>query len=323
VNRFRNFISWALLILVIGLGIFALANFQAITDYFRLRNYDPPKRIEELADKTTMRGDTKRIFYVNHPQLSDKVEFNAECRTTEQSIILGCYVSNKGIYLLDVQEPKLNGVIEVTAAHEVLHAHYERLNESEREKVDRMTTDFFENNVKNKRIIETVESYREKDSSVVPNELHSILATEVRDLSPELEEYYSKYFTDRTKIVDFSEQYEQAFLDLEQQASYIESQLSALKTRIEINRGQIDALSAELNSEKARLDELLRNNDTEEYNNSVDDFNRRVASYNSLINQTRQLINQYNDLVKKQHSLILQQQELNEAIDSNTLKDKL
>ncbi len=310
------------MILVIGLGAYALANFQAISDYLRLRNYDPPNRIEELADKTTMRDDTRRVFYVNHPKLSDKAEFNQECRTTEQSIILGCYVAGRGIFLLDVQEPKLNGVIEVTAAHEVLHAHYERLSSSEREKVDRMTADFFENNVTNQRIIDTVENYRKKDPNIVPNELHSILATEVKNLSPKLEEYYKQYFDDRIKIVGFSEQYEQAFLELERQAESIEARLNALKTQIDANRSQIDALSAELNQEKARLDSLLRNDQVEEYNNSVDDFNRRVSSYNSLINQTRQLINQYNDLVAQQHSLVLQQQELNQAIDSSILEEK-
>jgi uncharacterized protein YukE len=312
-----------LLILVIGLGIFALTNFQDISDYFRLRGYEPPKRVAELADETTMRDDTRRIFYVNHPKLSDKAEFNSECRTTEESIILGCYVSGKGIFLLDVQEPKLDGVVEVTAAHELLHAEYERLSTSEREKIDRLTTEFYNNNVSSERIKKTVENYRKKDASVVPNELHSILATEVRELSPQLEEYYSQYFNDRIKIVEFSEQYEQAFIDLEQQAKMIESQLTSFKTRIDTNRSQIDALSVELNNEKARLDALRKNNQTEEYNNSVDDFNRRVASYNSLINQTRQLINQYNELVAKQHSLILQQQELNEAIDSSLLKEKL
>ncbi len=246
-----------MLILVIGLGIFALTNFQAITDYFRLRGYDPPKRIVELADETTMQDDTRRIFYVNHPALSDKAEFNTECRTTEQSIILGCYVAGRGIFLLDVQEPKLNGVVEVTAAHEVLHAEYERLNTSEREKIDRLTSEFYENNVSNERIKKTVENYRKKDPSIVPNELHSILATEVRDLSPELEEYYSQYFKDRIKIVEFSELYERAFIDLEQQAKIIESQLASLKNQIDTDRSQIDALSAELNIEKARLDALL------------------------------------------------------------------
>lgn len=321
-NRFRNLISWALLVFVIGVGIFALTNFQAITDYFRLTGYDPPKRVVELADDTTMRDDTRRIFYINHPKLSNKTEFNEECRTTEQSIILGCYVTNRGIFLFDVKEPKLGGVIEVTSAHEVLHAHYERLSKTEREKVDQMTASAFKN-VTNARIKKTVENYQKKDPSIVPNELHSILATEVRDLSPELEEYYKKYFSARIKIVEFSEQYEQAFIDLEQQASLIESQLASLKTRIDTNRSRIDALSIELNQEKVRLDEQLRNNQVEEYNNSVADFNRRVSSYNSLINQTRQLINQFNDLVAKQHSLVLQQQELNKAIDSSTLKGKL
>ncbi len=241
-NRFRNVLSWLVIILIIGAGIFALTNFQAITDYFRLRDYDPPQRIEQLADKTTMLESTRRIFYINHPKLSDKAEFNGECRTTEESIILGCYVANRGIFLLDVKEPKLNGVVEVTAAHETLHAQYERLNSKEREKIDRLTSEFFEKNVSSERLKKTIENYRKKDSSIVPNELHSILGTEVRDLSPELEEYYKRYFSDRKKIVEFSEQYEQAFLDLEQQANSIESQLSSLKTQIDTNRGQIDAL---------------------------------------------------------------------------------
>lgn len=320
-NQFRNFISWAILIVVIGVGVYALANFQAISDYLRLRGYDPSQEVVELADDTTMQDDTRRIFYVNHPKLSDKSEFNTECRTTEKSIILGCYVAGRGIFLLDVDEPKLEGVVEVTAAHEVLHAHYERLSDSEREKVDKMTAAAFKN-ISNQRIKDTVANYREKDPSIVPNELHSILATEVRDLSPELEEYYKQYFKDRIKIVEFSEQYEGAFLELERQAESIEARMNALRTQIDANRSQIDALSAELDQEKARLDSLLANNQIEEYNNSVTGFNRRVASYNSLINQTRQLINQHNDLVAEQHSLILQQQELNEAIDSNTLKEK-
>jgi len=321
VNQFRNFISWSLLVIVVGVGIFALANFQSISDYLRLRNYDPPQRIEKLADDTTMDENTRRLFYVNHPQLSDKAEFNSECRTTEESIILGCYVANKGIFLLDVEEPTLNGVIEVTAAHEVLHAHYDRLSSTEREKVDKMTRDFFQN-ITSERIKKTIESYRKKDPSIVPNELHSILATEVGELSPELEDYYKKYFKDRKKLVEFSERYEKAFIDLENQAKIIETRLSSLQSQIDANRSQIDALSDELDEEKARLDELLRNNQAEEYNSSVDDFNRRVSGYNSLINQTRQLINQYNDLVAEQHSLVLRQQELNEAIDSSILKDK-
>lgn len=301
-----------------------MANIQAITDYLRLRNYDPPARIEKIADVTTMREDTQRIFYVNHPRLSDKVEFNEHCRTTEQSIILGCYVSNRGIFLLDVEEPRLDGVIEVTAAHEVLHAHYDRLSSSEKEKVDQMTSSFFEK-VENKRILETVENYRKKDPSIVPNELHSILATEVRDISPELEEYYKKYFNDRLKIVGFSEQYEQAFLDLERQAETIESKINSLKSQIDANRSQVDALSAELNEQKARLDSLLNNDQIEEYNRAVGGFNQRVSRFNSLINQTKQLISQHNDLVEEQHSLVLQQQELNQAIDSGILqgKDKL
>lgn len=320
--RTRNIISWIILITVIVSGLLILTNLQSITDYWRLRNYDPPTRIEKLADETTMNDATRRVFYVNHPELNDKFQFNDNCRTTEESIILGCFINNNGIYLLDVSEPKLDGVIEVTAAHEVLHAQYERLSSSERENVDKMTSDFFKT-IKDKRIKETVENYRKKDPSVVPNELHSILATEVQNLSPELEEYYSQYFENRKKIVDYSQGYEQAFVSLEDEADAIERQLESMRSEIEQNRSQIDALSGDLNQEKNSLDTLLAANQIEEYNQSVSGFNRRVETFNSLINKTRQIINQYNSLIEELQSLSLQQQELNQAIDSNILQPEL
>ena len=320
--QIKKIIQWLVLIGLFAGAYFVFTNLQEISDWLKLRNYQPPARIVKLADDTTMKDPTRRVFYVNHPELDNKVEFNEHCRQTEQSIILGCYIHNRGIYLLDVKEPRLEGVVEVTAAHEVLHAHYARLSAGERKKVDAMTSEFFKD-FKDKRIRQTVENYRKKDPNIVPEELHSILGTEVRNLSPELEKYYTRYFKDRAKIVSYSEDYEQAFVDIESQAAAIESQLQSLKTQIDSNRGRIDAMNAELNAEKARLDALLAAGRTEEYNRSVDGFNSRVASYNALVNQTRQLINDYNALVEKHRSLAIQQQELYDAIDSSSLQEKL
>lgn len=320
--RIKAFLSWVILAAVVGSGLFVLFNFQAVSDYLRLRNYSPPSAIVKLADETTMKDSTRRVFYINHPQLDDKAEFNTRCRTDEKSIILGCYISNRGIYLLDVTEPKLDGVIEVTAAHETLHAEYDRLSDSEKSKVDKMTSSFF-STLKDERIKQTIENYRKNDPSVVPNELHSILGTEVKDLSPELEKYYSKYFSDRKKIVSYSANYEKSFIELENKANQIESQLSTYKSQIDANRARIDAMAVELSDKRSHLDSLLAQNKTDEYNQAVSDYNDSVSSYNSLINQTKQLINQYNELVKQYHKLALQQRELNEAIDSNSLQPKL
>jgi hypothetical protein len=122
---------------------FAWVKNQAIYDWLHLRNYQPSAAIAQLATDTTMNSATERLFYVYHPELQTKEVFNQSCSGSEQTIVLGCYVSRQGIYLYNVTDERLKGVIQVTAAHETLHAAYERLSGSERKKVDAMTANAY------------------------------------------------------------------------------------------------------------------------------------------------------------------------------------
>lgn len=316
--KFKNTLSFALFAAVLGGLVYGIVNAQDLHDWWRLRNYDPPARIAKIADDTTMSSQTKRLFYINHPQLDDKQTFRGNCPVTEQSIVLGCYVNTDGIFLLDVKDERLSGVVEVTAAHEVLHAAYDRLGDSERERVDKLAKEFFEG-LENQRIKQTVENYRQRDASVVPNELHSILGTEVRELPPELEEYYSQYFQDRQKIVGYSEQYEQTFIQLRQQVSQYDEQLKNLKSQIDSVQSEIKRLSSELRSDREELDRLLASGDKESYNDRVPGYNQKVGSYNQLINQAKQLISSYNDLVEKRNALAETEEELQSKLDSSQL----
>lgn len=296
----------------------AITQRQQIFDYFALKNYTPSDRIVALADETAMADNTRRVFYINHPELNDKAAFRQNCPAGEQSIVLGCYVGHNGIFLLDVTDPRLNGVIQVTAAHEVLHAHYDRLSASERKKVDAMTASFFAT-YDNPRVKKTIEQYRAKDPSVVPNELHSILASEVKILSPELESYYSKYFKDRSKVVALSEKYEQTFVALTDQVEAYDRDLENMKGTIESNQQEIEGLNAEIDRSKARLDSLLNSGRTEEYNAAVPGFNADVNAYNALLNRTRTIISTYNDIVAKRNEIATTEQELVQTIDSNAV----
>ena len=316
--RLRNIVSWTFLVGLIGGMYLVVANAQDIRDWYALRGYEPPARVVQLADKTTMTPDTRRVFYVNHPQISDKRDFRAHCEIKEQSIVLGCYISNRGIFVLEVEDKRLDGVVEVTAAHEVLHAAYDRLSSSEKTRVDKMTNSFFKT-IKDQRILDTVENYRKKDASVVPNELHSILATEVKELPADLEEYYGQYFADRQQIVEFSQQYEQAFIRLENKVESIDGQLDSLKNQIESNKASFNQKEAELNQRRTELDRLLANNQVDEYNAKVGEFNELVGSYNRLINSTKQLVSRYNQLVEERNSLVTAEQELKDAIDSSSI----
>lgn len=316
--RFKTFgIS---LLVSLSVAVAVLWQYQNILDWASLRNYVPPARISQVADETTMKDNMRRLFYINHPSLDDKSTFNGHCKTGEQTIVLGCYVENRGIYLLDVSDPRLSGVIEVTAAHESLHAAYGRLNSKEKANVDNLINEAYAG-VTDERIKATVESYR-KSGADVNNELHSILGTEVENLPPALETYYSKYFTDRKKVVGYSKQYEQAFVDLKSEVERDDKQLSSLKNQIESNQSQLDSDGASIDSERRRMDGLLSARKVEEYNNSVSSFNQMVNDYNALVAKTKKLISQYNALVEKRNAAATEQQQLYEAIDSNKLSPK-
>lgn len=294
-----------LLAVLVG-GAIAWTQRWALYDWRRLQSYTPSAAISELASATTMNDDSRRMFYAQHPQLDDRSTFRAHCNEFgEITIVLGCFVPRTGIYIFDVNDPRLAGVKEVTAAHELLHAAYERLSSSERQRVDQLTQQAYDN-LKDDRVRATVAGYQKRDSSVVPNELHSIIGTEVRDLSPELEEYYRRYFNDRKKVVAFAMEYEGAITELRDKAEAIRLELEGLKQEIE---QQQDTLTSD-------REQLQRDRNNANTQAEVDAFNRRVNAYNTNIRELNTMINQYNALVDEYQSVAVEAQEIYKALDS-------
>lgn len=321
-NAFR-ILGITLSIAVIAAAGYGITHTQQIFDWVALRNYDPPAEVVKLADETTMDDATRNVFYVNHPALQDKTNFKNSCTKQEQTIVLGCYVQNTGIFLLNVDDPRLQGIIEVTAAHEVLHAMYDRLSDDERKNVDAMTARYFET-LTDERIKSNVENYRKNEPGVVPNELHSILGTEVRDLSPELETYYAKYFSNRKAIVAFSEKYEKTFIDLEAQVSNYDKQLKALRESLEGNETQLESIGKTIDTERNRLDRLRSSGDVESYNSGVAGFNSLVNQYNALLDKRKSQIAQYNEIVEMYNKVATTEAELYDSLKTtpSPLQDK-
>ncbi|MEK7602890.1 MAG: hypothetical protein AAB459_01420 [Patescibacteria group bacterium] len=313
-NKKHRFVSlfgslFLLSVLFLGLGFR-----QEVDDWLRLRDYTPPKIISDLASATTMNELGRKLFYVYEPVLNDKTTFNENCEDSEKSVVLGCYVSKAGIYIFDISDERLSGIEEVTAAHEMLHVAYERLS-NDKDWIDNMVTNAYKS-VKSERIRKTIEQYKAKDSKVVSNELHSILATEVRNLPKDLESYYRRFFTNRKAIVDLAERYEAAFAEREAKIQSYDDQLAKLKSQIDASDAKLDKLKDQLQSEKTRMDELLKNKQIQEYNQAVPGYNNLVRSYNSLAGNTRALIEQYNQIVANRNATASEENELIKAIDS-------
>lgn len=305
-------------LVVVFWAIVALAFMQrqAIIDWWRLRGYEPPAEIAALADNTTMTDEGRRLFYVYRPGLEQAASFNQNCTTNNEfSIILGCYVSGQGIYVFKVDDDRLAGVEEVTAAHEMLHAAYDRLSSKQREDIDAQLLAVYEG-MENERLRTTIEQYRESDSSVVPNELHSILGTELRVLTPELERYYAQYFKDRTVIVGYSETYEKAFSDRKAQIDSLEAELKSLQESVETRKTALEKLAAQLEVDYRYLESQRDELSATQFNTLANVYNSQVAAYNKEVRAVSALIDRYNAIYQDYEKVIIERQDLYQAIDS-------
>jgi chromosome segregation ATPase len=297
--------------LVLGFVVFTQR--QTLLDEWKLRSYEPSTEIVRLSNNASFSDYGRRLFYVHDPELLNKEAFAGKCDQTEETIVLGCYITNTKIYVFDVDDERLEGVEEVTAAHEMLHAAYDRLSGAEKERIDALTVGVYAE-TQDERLQSTIASYAKRDASVVPNELHSILATEIRVLPQELEDYYKQYFLNRLDVVSLAEQYAQEFTRREDQIKQYDEQLQKLDGEINAAQAELLLLEAALDGERALLEGLR--SDVPAYNAQVPIYNEKVRDYNARLQQIRDSITQYNELVAARNAIATEERTLLEAIDT-------
>jgi len=307
------------LLLLLAAAVAAAANLRGIADWLELRSYQPPAAVASLASQDGMTASARKIFYVNHPVIEDKDTFNNQCPNNggEQTIVLGCYHGNQdGIYLLNVTDARLNGVEQVTAAHEMLHAAYDRLSNSDRQKVDAMLLDYYNHGLHDQRLLNTIAAYKKTEPRDLVNEMHSVFGTEVASLPNGLEAYYKRYFSNRAQIAAFAAQYQGVFTSQQQQLAQLKTQLANLKAEIDTNEAELNAKQAQINSEQQTLAAERNSGNLTAYNYGVSAYNAQVNSYNAQVDSTRALIEQYNQLVQTYNSLVTQQDQLINELSS-------
>lgn len=315
-NFWKSFFVVFTAVIVIG-SVWALLNPQTVIDWYRLKDYEPPVAVASLANEASFNDEGKKLFYVHYPEVLDKQNFQGKCSVTEETIVLGCYISNDKIYVFDVEDERLEGVEQVTAAHEMLHAAYDRLSSEDQQRLDEALVNYYVE-LDDERLNRTIDNYRERDPSVVPNELHSIFGTEFNNLPDELEAHYSQFFVDRDVVVQLAQDYEAEFTVLEELIEEYDLQLKELSSEINSKEGQLVQLGSALEFEKSQLDNLR--SDPQTYNTAVDQFNSQVREYNEQIRILRVDIEEFNEIVKKRNEIAVQEQDLIDSIDTRNLE---
>jgi len=298
-----------------------------IIDTVRAYNFHAPEKIVAIDKRLQLTDRGTDIFYASSPEINSQAAFNRNCETQERTTaILGCFYRDR-IFLYDLQNTELDGTLEVTAAHEMLHAAYQRLTIAEHTWLDKRIVAAYELVKDDPTIKQLMAYYSQAEPGAEVDELHSILGTVIAQLSPDLEGYYGRYFKNRAIVVALNTKYNQVFEKIRAETEAIEARLKAAEPEIASLMSQYDAdrvqLEAAINTFNARADTGQFASQSDFYsqraeiiaqisalNARKDEINAKVTAYNADVAELNKISVHSNALY----------QSMNGAVGTETLQ---
>jgi hypothetical protein len=240
--------------------VWAAAHTQRIADQIAVWNFEPTDEVAGYVQRSTMTEQGEFLFFASRPQVNQQNEFDAICSSDEEGVgTLGCYLPASGaIHLYDITDERLDGMEEVIASHEMLHAAWARMDDAEKAAISPLLEEAASAMASDPAFAERMDFYARSEPGERLNELHSIVGTEVAQLDPRLEQHYADLFDDRQQLVGLFSVSNQVFVDLENQATALVAELEALGAGIEADYASytagFDQLDADVASFNARAD---------------------------------------------------------------------
>ncbi|MFZ1458872.1 MAG: hypothetical protein WAT17_03250 [Candidatus Saccharimonadales bacterium] len=220
-----------ILLALLAAAVWVMVNRQFVVDQLSVWDYKPTADVAAITERVAMTDEGTFYFYASHPKIDDREAFNQHCQQlVEKSAVLGCYASRQ-IYIFNITDARLYGIREVTAAHEMLHAAYDRLSVGERARIDALIEQQTQH-ITNPKLQARLDLYAKTEPGERLNELHSILGTEIGSLSSELESYYARYFVKRSDVVALSSKYEKVFDEIEQKQQSLVAEMNSLADQV-------------------------------------------------------------------------------------------
>jgi len=320
----RSF-SGAIIAGVLSIGLLAAAgwlvlNRQYVMDQVSVWSYTPSSKIQAIEAQVAFTPKGQFHFYSTQPEVDGSDKFNQDCPRQEVgNPILGCYTGQHRIFIYEVGNAQLDGIEEVTAAHEMLHAAWERMGDSERGRIGALLRAEYQKLASDTELTTRMDYYERTEPGQFENELHSILATESRTLSPELETYYKQFFQDRQKVVSLHEKYNTIFKNLKNETETLYTELTALGSSIEARTTTYNRDVSQLSADIQAFNGRANSNDF----SSMSQFNRERSL---LLVRSNQIdadrasissdIDSYNAKYERYQQLSSEIEVLNKSIDS-------
>lgn len=248
--RKRHIWGWIFLVVLIAAGVGIYFNRAWLYDFYRGVTYQPSSEMVRIRSDLQLTERGEFLFNASQPTLNGSAEFNSYCREDGTEIaVLGCYAEGN-IYVYNIESAELNGIRELTTAHELLHAVFARMSDDEKASLKPSLERVL---AENQAVLE--EDLNTYAASQQFEELYVRAGTEIANLPADLEKHYAEIFKDQDKI-----------------AAYYDSYITVFRT-----------LEAEMDSLKAEMEELNTTigQKTAEYEQRADQLQASVVSFNS------------------------------------------
>ena len=303
-------------ITLLGLGFYF--NHQAIFDFISANTYSPSPEISAIESKIKLTDGAKNVFRASRPSLESREAFNDHCDSYNADVsILGCYTGGH-IYLYNITSNELNGVIESTAAHELLHAEWERMSPAEKADISAAINNVYNDPKYHNLLAEDLATY---DESERIEELHSRIGTEIADLPDALESHYAKYFENQDLVVDFYNSYITPFRELSDELDNLSAQLENLNKQIEekteIYKNRVDQLSSRIDQFNSCADTVGCFATGSAFYARRNELVAEQKAIDVMYEELNSLVNQYNAIVAEYNENVVRGENLDQMMNSN------
>lgn len=310
--------------IILVFAVLLFLNRQYVADTLIVWQFQPSEQIVTVGERSGMTEKGQFAFYASQPQIATSESFNTSCPRREQnSPILGCYTNMGRIFIYDITNEKLDGIEEVTAVHEMLHAIWYRLSDSERQRLANLLETAYKN-IEDPDLHSRMEYYQRTEPGEFANELHAILASEYPALGDELEKHYAQYFN-REVLLAHHENYRSAYRQLTNEANALQGELEGLAKSIEQRSASYREENAKLSADIGVFNQRANTGaftSNAQFNRERATLVARTSELESMRQKVNADIEQHNAAYLKYKQVATQLQSLNDSLDSFRELDK-
>jgi len=314
-KRKRHFGRWVFLLVLVAVVVAIVLNREWIYDYYRGMTYQPTSEMSRIRGALTLTDRGEFLFNASQPVLSGSDEFNAHCRGDGVEIaVLGCYTEGN-IYVYNITDAELDGVRELTAAHELLHAVFARMGEEKKAELKPVLEQVYKQNLD--ILEEDIGTYTTTEQF---EELYVRAGTEVANLPPTLEKHYAEIFKNQDAVVAYYDKYNGVFRTLQAEMDALTEEMEAMNTEIAQKTNEYERRVRQLDADIVSFNSCAEVagcfGSEEEFQVQRAELVAEQTALEGLYDEISGLINTYNAKVEVYNADVMHGKKLNNVINS-------